>query len=218
MCDVWWMFQDKFRARIAFPEYLSVGFNVLYSAWHILFVLGFDRDIKDEIAVTRPALYKVGPSRQLFNSKLFARWMFFGVVQGSIAWAIPFAMIGTYDYDKTQPGQFWVCSTAAFTAINVIVWVKLMLYCESPLALTTIVPTVGAFLCYIMALACLGYTPPGKSLQPSMWHVPGDVFGKTENLVAIAAASAAALLLDVVVLLLSFFVWPSELSRAKRGR
>jgi len=218
MCDVWWMFQDKFRARIAFPEYLSVGFNVLYSAWHILFVLGFDRDIKDEIAVTRPALYKVGPSRQLFNSKLFARWMFFGVVQGSIAWAIPFAMIGTYDYDKTQPGQFWVCSTAAFTAINVIVWVKLMLYCESPLALTTIVPTVGAFLCYIMALACLGYTPPGKSFQPSMWHVPGDVFGKTENLVAIAAASAAALLLDVVVLLLSFFVWPSELSRAKRGR
>jgi len=37
MCDIIWMFQDKFRARIAFPEYLSIGFNVLYSAWHILF-------------------------------------------------------------------------------------------------------------------------------------------------------------------------------------
>jgi len=216
MCDIWWMFQDKFRARIAFPEYLSIGFNVLYSAWHILFVLGFDSDIKDEVALARPALYKPGPARQLFNIRIFAQWILFGILQGSIAWVIPFAWIGTTEYDKTKPGQFWICSTAAFTSINIIVCMKLVMHCESPFSKWTILPTAGAFLCYIIVLFCLGYTPPGKSFQPNFWHIPGDLLKSTDALLSIACACAAALFPDAVLLTLERFLWPSELSLAKR--
>eukprot|EP00932_Pfiesteria_piscicida_P004130 SRR837773.14035.p2 GENE.SRR837773.14035~~SRR837773.14035.p2 ORF type:complete len:148 (+),score=51.73 SRR837773.14035:357-800(+) len=143
--------------------------------------------------------------------------MLSGVLQGAIAWIVPYSMIGTTEYDKTQPGQFWVCSTVVFTAINFIVWFKLILYSESPFKMTTTVSTLGAIFCYFGALGCLSYTPLGKSFQPSMWQIPGDVVADTKNLTAGVAAIALALLLDVVVLVLQRLLWPSELMLAKRG-
>eukprot|EP00405_Crypthecodinium_cohnii_P027364 CAMPEP_0206502574 /NCGR_PEP_ID=MMETSP0324_2-20121206/54087_1 /ASSEMBLY_ACC=CAM_ASM_000836 /TAXON_ID=2866 /ORGANISM="Crypthecodinium cohnii, Strain Seligo" /LENGTH=1241 /DNA_ID=CAMNT_0053990811 /DNA_START=18 /DNA_END=3743 /DNA_ORIENTATION=+ len=218
MSDVIWMFIDKFRARIAFPEYLSVGFNVLYSAWHILFVLGFDRDISDALAVARPALYKVGPSRSLFNLKVFFRWIFFGLAQGAIAFSVPYAMIGTKEYNKKEPGQFWICSTVIFTGINLIVCIKLLMYCESPLKLTSTLSTAGAGLCFIICVFLLGHWSVGIDFQPSMEGVPADTYKSGKNWGVIAITTAAALALDVIWLGVGYFAFPSELSLAKRGK
>lgn len=218
MTDIIWMFQDKFRARIAFPEYLSVGFNVLYVAWHVMFVIGFDADIKDSVAVTKPLLYGVGPARQLFNLRTFTCWMLTGCVQGAICWVIPFVMIGTTQYQRLAPSQFWVCSTCVFTAINVVCWIKLSIYSESPFKMSTLLSTAGAILCYLIAVACLGYTPIGNSFQPTMNKVPGDAWGKGKNIGAMVIAVAVAMVPDFLYLALAYFVWPSELSKAKRQR
>lgn len=86
MADAIWMHQDKFRARIVFPEYLSIGLNVVYVTWHLWFVIGFDRDLPDEVACRRPELYPVGPERKLFNARVFTKWMLLGAIHGSIAW------------------------------------------------------------------------------------------------------------------------------------
>merc|ERR550534_1301159 len=82
MCDLWWTHQDQFRARIAFPEYLSTGYNVFFSAWHILFAVGFDRDVSDQVACASPGMYQVGPRRALFNARVFSSWVLLGVLQG----------------------------------------------------------------------------------------------------------------------------------------
>merc|ERR1740117_346595 len=82
MGDVVWMHMDSFRGRIAFPEYLSINYNVFFTSWHILFVLGWDHDVSDEVANANPELYLVGPNRQLFNKLVFAKWVFFAIYHG----------------------------------------------------------------------------------------------------------------------------------------
>lgn len=218
MCDIIWMFQDKFRSRIAFPEYLSVGFNVLYSAWHLVFLLGFDFDVSDAVAVASPSLYFVGPERQLFNAKLFARWLAVGVLQGSIAWSIPFAMVGTLEYNKQEPGQFWISSTAAFTAINLIVCFKLVMYAQKATALSCWAPTAIALFSYFIALLTLSYTPIGRDFQPSMWQIPGELASQSDAILSIFIATIVALSFDAVGLLVAYFVWPSELQLVKRAQ
>jgi len=219
MSDLLWMHQDKFRARIAFPEYLSIGYNVLYSTWHLLFVIGFDRDIADEIACRSPDLYKVGPRRGLFNARLFTKWMLTGVLQGSMTWIIPCLMIGTTEYDKLLPGKFWICSTVAFTAINIVVWLKLVLYAQNPFSLKwTVLPTAGAIMCYAFALFMIGYTPIGISFQPCMESIPGELVKSTDAFVALIAASAVPLAVDVVEKAIVYFACPSELQIAQRQK
>jgi phospholipid-translocating P-type ATPase (flippase) len=217
MCDLVWMHQDKFRARIAFPEYLSIGFNVVYSTWHLLFLIGFDRDISNEIANSTPNIYKVGPRRGLFNARLFTKWMLTAVIQGSLAWLIPFFLIGTTDYDKTQPGDFWVFSTVAFTGVNFIVNLKLVLLAQNPIGKVTVLPTLGAFGCYGFCVFMLGYTPIGRSFQPCMWQIPGEVVMRTEALIALAVTVGVVLSIDVVEKVSVYFMCPSELQLAQRG-
>jgi magnesium-transporting ATPase (P-type) len=93
MCDVIWMHQDQFRARIAIPEFLSIQYNVTLTSWHILFVLGYDLDIPDEVALANPDLYKVGPQRDLFKPHLFIKWLIFALIQGTVTWILPQLMI-----------------------------------------------------------------------------------------------------------------------------
>jgi magnesium-transporting ATPase (P-type) len=218
MSDLVWMHQDKFRARIAFPEYLSIGFNVLYSTWHLLFVIGFDADISNEIANSKPDIYKVGPRRGLFNARLFTKWMLTALIQGVLAWLIPFFLIGTTEYDKTVPGDFWVFSTVVFTGINTVVNLKLVLLAQNPLGKVTWLPTIGAFGCYGFAVFMLCYTPIGRSFQPCMWQIPGELAKRTEALIALAATVAVVLSIDVVEKIAVYIGCPSELQLAQRGQ
>mmetsp|Transcript_19395 Transcript_19395/g.51792 ORF Transcript_19395/g.51792 Transcript_19395/m.51792 type:complete len:1263 (+) Transcript_19395:50-3838(+) len=220
MSDILWMHQDKFRARTAFPEYLSIGYNVLYSTWHLLFVIGFDHDIADEIACSRPELYKVGPRRGLFNARIFTKWMLTGVIQGSLTWLLSFALMEPLpEYDKLTPGKFWIFSTVAFTAINMVVWLKLILYSQNPFSLRyTILPTAGAILCYFVALFMLGYSGIGISFQPCMESIPGEMLKDTDALMALAVAAAAALAIDVAEKVGTYFTCPSELQIVQHER
>merc|ERR1719478_912644 len=88
MGDVVWMHMDEYRGRIAFPEYLSINYNVFFTSWHILFVLGWDSDVPDSVAISHPELFLVGPQRALFNKMVFTRWMVFAIYHGCAAWIV----------------------------------------------------------------------------------------------------------------------------------
>jgi phospholipid-transporting ATPase len=204
MGDVVWMHMDNYRGRIAFPEYLSINYNVFFTSWHILFVLGFDMDVPDEVANSTPALYLVGPQRQLFNKKVFSGWCICAVYHGCAAWVVAqFMVIKDAVYDNTQPGQFWEGSITAFTIIIAIVMAKLLLHCSSPCKFkTSILPTIGAVLCYIGILGGMAYTKMAQELQPSIKEIPADILANPNALTAMAAAPVIILIPDVIFMII----------------
>jgi len=215
--DVVWMHQDQYRGRIAFPEYLSVNYNFLFTSWHILFVLGFDEDVPDDVAVSTPSLYLVGPSRSLFNIKVFTGWMIIAVYHGIIAWIIPNLWFGGDVYDKKQPGPFWVGSCASFTIIVFIACLKLLLSSVGPLKFrTSVLPTLAALLMYVFVLVMLGYTPMGISLQPNMDGIPLDVLESKDALICIFAIPPACMTVDLASKLIGRSLCPTPLDRIKK--
>lgn len=224
MGDVVWMHMDSYRGRIAFPEYLSINYNVFFTSWHILFILGFDLDVPDEVANCHPDLYLVGPRRKLFNKTVFSRWMAAAVYHGIAAWSIPAAwIIDGAVYDKASPGRFWEGSITAFTTIMFVVMLKLLLHSQNPLNLrTSILPTLGAILCYVVIFCCLAYVPLGVSLQPSMEGLPGDIVKNTQALIAMVTVPLAIILVDVVVVFIQSTFHPTPLdtvrARLRKGQ
>jgi len=217
MGDVVWMFMDNYRGRIAFPEYLSINYNVFFTSWHILFVLGFDTDVSDTVANSHPELYLVGPQRKLFNKKIFTGWIVCAVYHGVSAWyAASHFVIDGAAYDKTEPGQFWEGSVTAFTIIILIVCLKLLLHCQSPLALrTSILPTLGAILCYFGILGALAYVPPGPSLQPSVTGLPADLMQNFTALIVMVAAPCGIIMPDVIFFVIRYMIWPTPLEKVR---
>jgi magnesium-transporting ATPase (P-type) len=214
------MIMDNFRGRIAFPEYVSIQYNVLFTSWHILFVLGFDIDVPDEVATKNPSLYLVGPNRELFNIWVFTTWMLLGVFHGIVSWIIPaLLVIGDAEYDKERPGEFWQGSITAFTIIIIVVCSKLLSTCQSPLKIkTSILPTLAAFLCYVVWVAgVIPYVPPFPSWQPSMEGIAPDLVGNPNALIAMAAASLALIVLDLIITKLKTLFCPTALDRLRAG-
>jgi len=223
MGDVVWMLMDNYRGRIAFPEYLSINYNVFFTSWHILFVLGFDSDVPDNIANTTADLYLVGPGRKLFNKKVFTGWILCAVYHGVSAWmAAAYLIIGDgsldelAEYDAKKPGRFWEGSITAFTTIILVVCLKLLLHCQSPFSWkTSILPTLGAIGCYLGIFWCLAYVPPGPSLQPSMAGIPVDLMKNMTALIAMVAAPCGIITLDVILAVTRYMIWPTPLEKVR---
>jgi len=213
MGDVVWMHMDSFRGRIAFPEYVSINYNVFFTSWHILFVLGWDNDVPDEVATKNPHLYHVGPKRALFNKMVFTRWMITAVYHGVAAWLVPALwIIDGAEYNKKIPGQFWEGSITAFTCIVFVVCLKLLLSSQSPFKLTTsILPTLGAVLCYFMGLLIIANIPPMPTLQPCMQGIPEALMNNGNALIAMVSVPLAITFVDLVIGSVYTRLYPNEL-------
>jgi len=219
--DVIWMLQDSFRGLIAFPEYLSIGFNVCFSSWHILFVLGFDKDLPDSVALASPSLYHCGPRRALFNARVFSSWVILAIYHGAIAWGVPALMFGTSEYDKVTPSLYWVQSATAFTNVNMIVCLKLVLVAQNPFAAHTLLPTAGALMLYFLCLLVIGYSSLGNALQPCMEGIPEKLFissawAGNKPLLALLITPIIGLLFDFVRGITSKHLSPTPLEAAQQ--
>mmetsp|Transcript_37661 Transcript_37661/g.107584 ORF Transcript_37661/g.107584 Transcript_37661/m.107584 type:complete len:582 (+) Transcript_37661:141-1886(+) len=215
MGDIIWMHQNGFRRGIAFPEYLSINYNVFFTSWHIIVVLGFDLDVPDEVACRHPELYLVGPNRELFNRKVFWRWMAYALLHGSAAWLLPNLWFGGSDYNAEEPVIFWRGSAAAFSIMVLTVDLKLILCAISPLKATTLLPSLASVASYLVVLFCLGHVPLGNSLQPSMTGVPAEMFSDVRALVCVLGAPLACLLPDALEQLLRWLVFPAAVQRLR---
>lgn len=215
MGDVVWMHMDRYRGRIAFPEYLSINYNVFFTSWHILFVLGFDTDVPDAIANSNPALYHVGPRRMLFNRLVFTRWILFAIYHGCAAWIVAaYWIIDGAEYNNQEPGVFWQGSITAFSIVIFVVMIKLLIACQSPFKFkSSILPTLGAVLCYVVILSCLAYVTPGPTLQPSMKGLPEDLLSNSGALIAMIVVPMAIITLDICYEVLQRTFFPSALDR-----
>jgi len=215
MGDVAWMVQNKYSGGIAYPEYLSINFNVLFTSWHILFVIGLDQDVPDNVACSHPELYLVGPERLLFNRLVFTKWMGYALLHGLCSWLVPSVWFGGTTVTK-EPSIFWVGSCTSFTILVIVVTLRLVLCSESPLKAQTLVPSASTILVYAMVLLGICYSAPGKATQPQIKGIPGDMMADTRVLMSIVIAVCASLVLDVIELVVVHYVAPSPLSRVKR--
>lgn len=203
MADLIWMHQDDFRGRVAFPEYLSINYNFLFTSLHVLFVVAFDEDSLDQVAVRQPKLYLVGPSRSLFNRKVFAKWMIAAVYHGTVAWLVPNLWFGKHMRDEDEPGSFWIASCTSFTIIVIIVCLKLLWSSASPFKIqTSILPSLVAFMMYCIILALLSYTRVGNQLQPSMKGMATDMLKTNNVLISLVAIPCAVGAFDAIFLML----------------
>lgn len=210
VADLVWMHWDNFDGNIAFAEYLSIAYNAFFTSWHILFVLGFDRDVPDEVALQHPSLYKIGTSNKLFNAWVFSSWMVDALVHGIVAWLVPFHMIGTSDWHSQQ---FWVSSTCAFANVVHICLLKLVIVSQNPVSMTTLLPTLGAWLMFVFYLWGLCYTSLGWSVQPNMKYIFEEMFATTGAVTTLIISPPIALLINVAARIIQRYVFPDELQR-----
>lgn len=209
--DMFWAHQSKFSGQIAYPEWLSSCYPLLFTSLPVIVIIGFDTDLPDEVVMTRPDLYIEGQLRMYFNVTIFAIWISSGIWHGGLAWLVPSLLIGCQDPDEQD---FWIGSIASFTLIIAIVSLRLWLIALNQFALQTILVLLVSVVTYFITLFILGHTPLGEFMQPQIAGVPGVTF---TNPLALAAMlfTPLALCFDAVAYGLLLYFRPPPLENVR---
>jgi len=243
--DIIWAHQNVFSGRIAYPEYLSMGFNAIFTAWHVIFLLCFDEDVPDRVANSTPSLYLVGPQRALFNMWIFGEWMAYALWHGAVAWLIPNLWFGgdrysqvcdddvldkvgrqdalcwkdketlVADDDYDLAQEFWLGSITSFTLVLVIVYLRLLLVAQSPFNKWSLGTTLACLASYIIYLLCLSEVEFMQSMQPTVKGLAVEFFKSGQCLGAVGLGVVIALTPDVLEKFVRYRFFPTELDKAR---
>lgn len=214
--DFIWAHQDNFKGRIAYPEYLSMGYSVVFTAWHVVIVLGFDAGLSDEITNESPEMYRDGPTHALFNRYIFGTWIFFSFLHGSAAWLAPNLVLGGLGWTPKTPNDFWLASMVSFTVVVIVCNARLHLFCLSPLRREVVAASLAAFFCYWIYLFLLGHTFLGDIFQPSCVGLPAKLFTNGTAFTLLVVCSLVILIPDVIEKLLRRYCFPTATDKVMR--
>jgi len=223
--DVLWAHQFRFRGEIAYAEWLSSTYSVMFTSLPIMIILGSDRDLPDAVALSDPGLYVEGLERRRFNYKVFALWMISGVWHGSLAWAVPQIVVGSREfvveynedkgkYDVAMAPKFWIGSCASFTLVIFFVQLRLYMVALNKCAAPVVGILVLSVIAYVITLFLFGGGL--SSMQPQLEGIPEEMVKDDKTLLCIFL-SPLALLIDLVLYEGSKMLYPSPLDKARRA-
>jgi magnesium-transporting ATPase (P-type) len=216
LSDVLWSIQDDFQGRIAFPEWLSMGYNAIFTSWHILFALGWDKGVPDHVANCHPELYADGPLRRQFNPLTFFLWMCYAILHGTVAWLVPNYWYGSREYTD-GPSDFWKSACASFLLICVIVNLKLLLNCYNPFTAPALASTAASIILAVLTFLILGETALGDLLGSSdmMKGLPSGLASTWQAWLSLLVVPTIALCIDVVEKAARSLCCPSEMAKLR---
>merc|ERR1712232_1455019 len=96
--------------------------------------------------------------------------------------------------------------------MGITVCMKLLVSCQSPFKFrSSILPTLGALMLYVIAIGCISYMPPFPDWQPCMNGMIIDFLQNTDALIASAAAPVLIISLDVIFVTTKRRIYPTAL-------
>lgn len=219
--DMIWAHQFRFRGEIAYPEWLSSAYSVMFTSLPVMVILGFDRDLPDPVAVSDPGLFIEGMTRSRFNEKIFALWMLSGVWHGALAWTIPSLVIGSssfyikYEYERYRVKMvedFWLASCVSFTLVVFFVQLRLWLVALNRFSFPTLGVLALSIVAYFATLFVLGH--PLSSMQPQIEGLPKEMFQDEKCLLCIFLVPLV-MLLELAIYEGCKMLYPSPLDKAR---
>lgn len=165
---------NAFQGNLAYPEWLDVTYNP-FTSCAVLIVLAFDSDISDEDALHDPLCYWPGPARGGLNSRIFAGWMASATWHGILCWSVPVYLLTTKADRIDQTKAFWEASCTAYTAVIIVVHLKLLLVARKSITVIGMGSILLEMLAYFAFLVALGL-PIAAKLAPELRGIPQRIF------------------------------------------
>jgi phospholipid-transporting ATPase len=190
---------DRAQGALAYPEWLDITYNP-FTSLAVLAVLVLDNDLTDKEALANPAEYWPGPSRAYLNLETFAGWMISASFHGIVCWVVPTFWLTTSDDRVHQTHVFWQASFTAYTAIILVVHLKLVLMTRLSITFRGIVAVILE-VCVFLSTALLLSLPVGDKLSPELKGIPERVWASHHHMFCAVVIPLFVIMIDAIVIL-----------------
>ena len=127
MTNMWFAFHSGYSAAIFWDAISGALYNMIFTAFPVLFAAVFNRDISKEGMLKYPQLYKSGPNNEHFNIRLLIGYIGEGCLHSLVLY---YFSVFSFDHSTLEDGtdnDQWIASTAMYTAVVILVNFKIAL-------------------------------------------------------------------------------------------
>ena len=152
MTQVWFSIYSGFSGTLFYDGMSGSCYNLIYTAFPVLFLAVLDRPYSKEIANVCPELYENGPKNGSFSVKIFLQWVFEGVIHSMLIFWGNAQFIDSQTLPDGKIVGFWVSATTQFTSLVMVVNAKIMLETKTWTSWTIIMFFLSVLSWYIFTL------------------------------------------------------------------
>lgn len=130
--SLWFACFSGFSGQMYLLEWAYQLWNMMYSAFPIFVYAIFERDIPKEELMTHPEIYTKTQNGELFNRKVFRKWIMYSILHSAIIFFFSIWAFLDPAFDGTgQSSGLWVTGVVIYTSCTWVVNLKLAMHMES---------------------------------------------------------------------------------------
>jgi phospholipid-transporting ATPase len=119
--QIWIAVATGFSGQVVYEPFIFEFYNICFTSIPVLIYAIWDRQFDLDLLQNAPSFYKIGPNREMFNTRhLFQRWIGRAAMQSFLICFFAFFMI---EYNFVSNGllhDFWTTGMAVFTAVIIV--------------------------------------------------------------------------------------------------
>eukprot|EP00301_Raphidiophrys_heterophryoidea_P000794 c10395_g1_i2.p1 GENE.c10395_g1_i2~~c10395_g1_i2.p1 ORF type:complete len:850 (+),score=221.38 c10395_g1_i2:35-2551(+) len=127
LCHVWLGLRSLLSGQSYYNDIVISVFNMFFSAFPILVVGVYDRDLSPATILKHPQLYKASQQNETFNLTQFWGWIMWGSIQSVPIFIIPMWMLNMYPLGDGHGGGLWAASTTSTLIAVLVTNIKIIL-------------------------------------------------------------------------------------------
>ncbi|EGD72161.1 hypothetical protein PTSG_00182 [Salpingoeca rosetta] len=218
LIELWYAFSNGFSGQILFERWTIATYNVAFTLLPPVAIGIFDQHLSAETLLAMPHLYKSGPRREHFNTRVFWGWTLNSIFHSVILFWLPLEMFrgDTITADGQVGGQ-WVLGHVVYSIVVYTVTLKAALVTESWTIYNHIAVWGSALIWLVFTFAYFElWAAPGVSIAHEVFGIGRYMYRSARVWFSFLVIPALALLRDVVFVLVRHLLFPTEEVRLQR--
>jgi len=208
LTEYWFAYSAGFSGQVLFADWLSLGYNAVFTSFACIFGYCLDQDINVETIRKYPRSYEYSMFGLGFDMKKFFAWIIVALWHATACYYIPkWYSQGAVDDSGVAMGN-WFHGTTSFVCIIIVVHAKMsiMVYSWNYLVKLFLVVSVVVF---FVSISILCFPPMSKIFQPEMTGLIFMLYGNGRFWFAVVLSSFVAILPDCLYKYIETMYFPS---------
>lgn len=127
LCQLWFMMSNGFSGQKFYMEVATQAYNMVYTAFPIIYIAVMDQDVDGISALTFPHLYRTSQEGKRMNVKVFILWIASAVFESIVCFAIV-TLFTTTTLPFGADLSVFQLGTAVYTAVIAVVSFRTMFH------------------------------------------------------------------------------------------
>eukprot|EP00050_Salpingoeca_kvevrii_P015039 m.43030 g.43030 ORF g.43030 m.43030 type:complete len:1224 (-) comp6130_c0_seq1:59-3730(-) len=152
LVNFWFAWFSVASAQTIYDQRYIMLYNIFFTSVPGIVLGMVDQDVSAEAAMRYPELYRDSQANSLFSHKIFWLWVLDSFYQSLVCFGVPLLAMANFPTDGGRTWNMWEIGTIMYTAVVIVVNLKLLMEAQywTRLLIITVVVSILSYFVFLL--------------------------------------------------------------------